>query len=92
MAYDFDGGIIQSSSGKQEGVKLPTHFLDLEVNVAEKEEVRETRSKQGKAKVEGKRESVALRKEELRVAESHFLKDMNNIPWSEGVELRHSKE
>lgn len=50
MAYDFDGGIIQSSSTKQEGVKLPIHFLDLEVSVAEKEEVRETRSKAGKAK------------------------------------------
>lgn len=68
------------------------HFLDLEVSVAEKEEVRETRGKQCKAKAECKRESVAARREELKVAESHFFKDMNNILWSEGVELHHSKE
>lgn len=73
-------------------MKLPIHFLDLEVNVAEKEEARETRSKQSKAKPEIKRESVVTKKEELKVAESHFFKDMNNILWSEGVELRHSKE
>lgn len=40
VAYDFDGGIIQSSTGKQESVKLPLHFLDLEVHVAEKEDDR----------------------------------------------------
>lgn len=37
-AYDFDGGIIQSNSTKQEGVKIPIHFVDLDVEVAEKPE------------------------------------------------------
>lgn len=32
-AYDFDGTIIQNNTSKQESVKIPIHFLDLEVVV-----------------------------------------------------------
>lgn len=58
------------------------HFLELEVTV-DKEEERDLRKKASRVKLEPKRESI--RREELKVAESHFFKDFNNIHWSDGV-------
>lgn len=69
---------------------MPVHFLDLEVHVEDKEYDRDFKKKASRVKVEPKRDSI--RRDELKVAESHFFKDFNGIHWSEGVELRQSKE
>jgi hypothetical protein len=41
------------------------------------------KKKASRVKVEPKRDSV--RREELKVAETHFFKDLNGIHWTEGV-------
>jgi len=33
VAYDFDGTIIENNNSKNEAVKMPLHFLDLDVSV-----------------------------------------------------------
>ena len=56
MAYDFDGGVIPPNN-KPEPLKLPLHFLDVEVSMgALREEDKTIKKMASRVRIEGRKD------------------------------------